>query len=68
MCRRAQKAETELRKTSIDLHHRERGERDAAESRAHAAQAESEKGAALAAAKRVSYYYLTPGVLARGCS
>lgn len=56
VCRKAQKAEGDLRRATADLRARER-EREAAESRAAAAQAESEKGAnsgsALAAAKRV---------------
>lgn len=54
--RRAQKAEADLRKVTIDLRARER-EKDAAELRASAAQAEADKGSstslALTAAKRV---------------
>ena len=61
VCRKAQKADGELRRVTADLRAHER-ERNAAESRAAAAQAETEKGSsastALAAAKRVSV--LTP--------
>ena len=57
LCRRLQKADAELRKVTNDLRARER-EKDAAELRAIAAQAEAEKGSsasqAHAAAKRVS--------------
>ena len=56
VCRKAQKAEGDLRRATADLRVLER-ERDAAESRAAAAQAEHEKGlgssTVLAAAKRV---------------
>lgn len=57
ICRRAQKAEAELRKTNSDLTAREH-ERNAAESRANAAQAECDRGitnsSVLAAVKKVS--------------
>ena len=60
--RKAQKAEADLRKASSDLRARER-EKDAAELRAGAAQAEVEKGSsasqALTAAKRVSSVLLS---------
>ena len=56
MCRKAQKAEGDLRRATADLRARER-EREAAESRAAAAQAENEKGSnsssAMTTAKRV---------------
>ena len=58
MCRKAQKAEADLRKVTSDLRARER-EKDAAELRANAAQAEAERGSsaghALTAAKRVCF-------------
>lgn len=58
VCRKAQKAEGDLRRATADLRARER-EREAAESRAAAAQAESEKGSssssAAVAAKRVRH-------------
>ena len=56
VCRKAQKAEGDLRRATADLRARER-EREAAELRAAAAQAESEKGSSSSsvavAAKRV---------------
>ena len=65
-CRKAQKAEADLRKATGDLRARER-EKDAAELRASAAQAEVEKGSsasqALTAARRVSFFLLSQNLL-----